>query len=221
MFFTVQASDYEKHETLLDQMFRLRKRIFADELQWDVDVVDGIYERDRYDAIDPVYLIWSSPDHSKLYGSMRLLPTTGPTLLYDVFRTTFPDAADLVAPGIWEATRTCVDMVAIERDHPGVDAKRAFGLVSLATAECAVTHGIHTLICNYEPHMKRVYDRIGAQVQELGRADGFGRRPVCCGAFAMAREIVDNMRLALKVDLPLYNRAAVSREVSAASEMAA
>ena len=173
MFFTVQSPDYAKNETLIDQMFRLRKRIFVEELQWDVEI-DGEYERDRYDTIDPAYLIWSSPDRSTLYGSMRLLPTTGPTLLYDVFRKTFPDAADLVAPGIWEATRTCVDIVAVERDHPGVDAKRAFGLVSLATAECAVAHGIHTLICNYEPHMRRLYDRIGARVQELGRADGYG-----------------------------------------------
>ena len=220
MFITIEAPDYANNETLLDQMFRLRKKIFADELQWDV-VVDSNYERDRYDTIDPVYLVWCSPNSKTLYGSMRLLPTTGPTLLYNVFRTTFPDAADLMAPGIWEATRTCIDLDVVQRDHPGINGGRAFGLVCLATVECAVSHGIHTLISNYEPHMKRVYDRIGAQVQELGRADGFGRRPVCCGAFEMSAQVMVNMREALKVDLPLYNRAVAGREVALASGLAA
>ncbi|MEP9372884.1 acyl-homoserine-lactone synthase [Mesorhizobium sp. KR1-2] len=205
MFITIQAHEYGKYQSLLDQMHRLRKRVFKDQLGWDVPV-QGEHERDRYDDMKPVYVVWCSPDAKTLYGSMRLMPTTGPTLLYDVFRRTFPHAADLTAPGIWEATRTCIDVEAIARDHPDTDPARAFGLLCLATAECAVAHGIRTMICNYEPHMARVYGRAGLEVQELGRADGYGRRPVCCGGFAMTKATVARMRSVLKVDLPLYHR---------------
>jgi len=220
MFISVQAPQYEKYRSVLDQMFRLRKRVFADELQWDVPV-QGEYERDTYDALNPVYLIWCSPDAQTLYGSMRLMPTTGPTLLYDVFRETFPHGATLSAPSIWEATRTCIDVENVKRDHPGIDAARGFGLLCLATAECAVAHSIQTLICNYEPYMKRVYARAGATVQELGRADKYGRRPVCCGAFRMNHQTVADMRGALKVDLPLYQRWTVAGYARQSTDIAA
>lgn len=186
-------------------MHQLRKIVFADTLNWDVPV-EGDIERDRYDEHSPVYLLWCSPDRQHLYGSIRLLPTTGPTLLYDVFRDTFPEAAALSAPGIWEATRCCIDAEALASHYPQMDQSRAFGLICLAAAEVAFAHGIHTLISNYEPHMRRIYARAGAEIQELGRADGYGRRPVCCGAFAIGTNLIWHMRKALSVDTPLYRQ---------------
>lgn len=38
MFFSVQGDGQAKHAELLDQMFRLRKRVFSDQLGWDVEV---------------------------------------------------------------------------------------------------------------------------------------------------------------------------------------
>jgi len=205
MFITLQAHQYDQYSHLLDQMFRLRKRVFHDELQWDVPVRGNI-ERDSYDDLSPVYLMWVSDDAQTLYGAMRLMPTTGPTLLYDVFRRTFPDAAGLIGPGIWEATRTCIDAPRVARDFPGTDQARGFGLLCLAAAECSIQHGIHTVLSNYEPQMKRIYMRSGARIQELGRADGFGVRPVCCGAFEISDTFLASMRLAMGIDKPLYQR---------------
>jgi acyl homoserine lactone synthase len=205
MFITIQAQDYAKHEGLLDQIFRLRKRVFHDELKWDVTAA-GDYERDRYDDLGPVYIVWCDDRKRTLYGVMRLLPTTGPTLLYDVFRRTFPLAAELSAPGIWEATRTCIDAEALARDHPDIDPGKAFGLICLAACECALDHGIHTIVSNYEPHLKRVYRRAGVVMEELGKADGYGRRPVCCAAFEISKEVHANMQAALGVRFPLNRK---------------
>jgi acyl homoserine lactone synthase len=188
-------------------MFRLRKHVFADQLNWDVPVV-GDEERDFYDGLSPVYLVWCDDAGKKLYGSLRLMPTTGPTLLHDVFRRTFPTDVDLSAPGIWEGTRMCVDEAAIKSDFPDIDAGRAFCLLLLALCECAMAHGIHTMISNYEPHLKRIYKRAGAEVDELGRADGYGKYPVCCGAFEVSQDVLLKMRAALGVDLPLYRKRA-------------
>ena len=205
MFITVQAHEYERYSSLLDQMFRLRKLVFKDKLEWDVPVQDDM-ERDHYDDLKPVYVLWCSHDQKTLFGSIRLMPTTGPTLLYDVFARTIPAGADLIAPSIWEATRCCVDAETLARFHPEIDQSRAFGMICLAAAEVAHVHGITTLISNYEPHMRRVYGRSGAQIDELGRADGYGRRPVCCGAFAISDKIVTDMRAALGINFPLYTR---------------
>jgi acyl homoserine lactone synthase len=204
MFITIQPHQFGQYQDILLQMYKLRKTVFVDELGWSVDVRDGL-EKDRYDDFGPAYLVWINPETRALYGSMRLMPTTGPTLLYDVFRDTFPTAAALSAPGIWEATRTCVDAEAVARDHDGMSVHRALGLLCLATGECALAHGIHTVVCNYEPHMKRVYASYGARLEELGRADGFGKRPVCCGLFSISEGFVASMQSALGRFEPLYH----------------
>lgn len=215
MYPLIQAHEYHKYSELLDQSFRLRKRVFADRLGWDVSI-SGHHERDRYDELHPAYLLWCDEGRRQLYGTVRLMPTTGPTLLYDVFRETFPDVCNLIAPGIWEGTRMCVDEDAIERDFPDIRPDRAFCLLLLALCEAALANGIHTMISNYEPHMRRVYQKAGAELDELGRSDGYGRFPVCCGAFEVSHRVVGVMRAKLRVDEPLYRRPAFpSRATSA------
>lgn len=204
MYILVQGHEYQKHRDLLDQSFRLRKRVFADKLGWDVSA-SGPRERDRYDDLHPAYLLWCDEEKERLFGSVRLMPTTGPTLLYDVFRETFPDACDLVAPGIWEGTRMCIDEEAI---MPDMRPDRAFCLLLLALCEVALDSGIHTMISNYEPHMKRVYQKAGAELDELGRSDGYGRFPVCCGAFEVSNRVLVAMREKLRVTDRLYRRTA-------------
>lgn len=63
------------------------------------------------------------------------MPTTGPTLLYDVFWERFPDAGDLVGPGIREGMRMYIDEDAIGRDFPDMRPDRAFCLLLLALCQ--------------------------------------------------------------------------------------
>ena len=189
----------------MDRMFKLRKEVFHDQLKWDVSV-EGNYERDIYDTKMPAYLVWCNEDRTVLYGSMRLMPTTGPTLLYDVFRETFPHELSLSAPGIWEGTRMCIDLEAINQAYPSMEAGRAFSLLFLALCECAMEHGIHTMVSNYEPQMKLIYRRAGVQVEELGRADGYGKRPVCCGVFEVSETVLRTMRSKLSISSTLYHK---------------
>jgi acyl homoserine lactone synthase len=80
MIVVVQEHNTREHADLIDQMFRLRARVFAERLKWDVTVIDG-KERDRFDDLGPVYLIHTDEEGRTVRGSLRLLPTTGPTLL--------------------------------------------------------------------------------------------------------------------------------------------
>ena len=87
MIVVVEPHNAEKHAYLLEQMFRMRARIFRDHLGWDVVVKDG-KERDKYDEQSPVYIIYTDEGGHKVKGSLRLLPTTGPTLVADFFSDT-------------------------------------------------------------------------------------------------------------------------------------
>jgi acyl homoserine lactone synthase len=202
MFILVQAHQYDRYQSLMGQSFRLRKRVFYDQLGWAVKI-DGDRERDEYDALRPAYLMWCNDRADRLYGTLRLMPTTGPTLLYDVFRDTFPDA-NLMAPGIYEGTRMCVDEEMLATDFPGLDAGKAFCMLLLALCECGLSHGIRTLVSNYEPHLGRVYRRAGLKIHEIGRADGYGRFPVCCGIFEVSETVRARMQQALGITAPLY-----------------
>lgn len=219
MFLTIQAHQYDRHRHLLDDMFRLRKKVFVDEARWTIPHENG-REKDRYDTLKPVYLIWCNSERTRLYGALRLMPTTGPTLLYDTFRATFPGNVCLTAPGIWEGTRLCIDKANLSEDHPEIQPVRAFGFLLLALGECALAHGIHTMVTNYEPHVSRIYVRTGLAVDEIGRADGYGRFPVCCGLFEVSETVVNAMRRKLEVGFPLYRHAHTRRGHTAAAAVA-
>jgi N-acyl-L-homoserine lactone synthetase len=203
MIISIQTFERPQYRDVLLQMFQTRKRVFFDTLNWDVGI-EGDKEVDAYDDLNPVYLVWCDRERSRHYGSVRLMPTTGPTLLHDVFGRTFPDAAALTAPGIWEGTRMCLDERALSNDYHDMPAGRAFSLLLVALCEFALSHDIHTLISNYEPHFKRIYTRAGARLHELGRADGFGRSPVCCGAFEVSPDVLSGMRARLGLSEPVY-----------------
>jgi acyl homoserine lactone synthase len=192
MIVVVQGHNQQKHADLMDQMFRLRARVFAERLKWDVTVVDG-KERDRFDDLDPVYLIHTDETGREVRGSLRLLPTTGPTVLGEFFSDTMPDAALLSAPTIWECTRFCVDEDRL-RHREQIVASRA--LIS-ALGSVALGAGIESILGNFDARMLRLYRRIGCEVDVLGSTHRYGE-PVYLGLFPVSPAILDavNARLA-------------------------
>src|SRR6202051_3711752 len=79
----VTKDNTEHNVSTLYQMHRIRKAVFKDRLGWDV-TVRGELEFDEYDALGPSYLL-SIDRNGTLNGCVRLLPTTGPNMLRDIF----------------------------------------------------------------------------------------------------------------------------------------
>jgi acyl homoserine lactone synthase len=184
----VVIEQYNAHEYphLIDQMFRLRARVFHDRLKWDVQVADG-KERDKYDDEGPVYIIHADDDAQRVKGSLRLLPTTGPTVLADVFADTLPDAIGLSAPTIWECTRFCVE----ESGHR--EELIVSGILIAALGEVAIKAGIEAILGNFDATMLRLYRRIGCEVEVLGATERYGR-PVYLGLFPISEEILRKVK---------------------------
>lgn len=91
---------------LLAQMYQERKRVFIDLLRWDLPALDGRYEIDQFDTPSTIYLIIADTDGKHL-GSLRLLPTTQPHVLGDVFPS-LCDIGSPSAPDVWEISRLCL-----------------------------------------------------------------------------------------------------------------
>jgi acyl homoserine lactone synthase len=89
----------------LEAMFRLRHEVFKERLAWDVGSCAG-RERDMFDDLDPVYIVCE--DAGEVLGSWRLLPTTKPYMLKDVFPELLYGEAAPEAPDVWEISRFAV-----------------------------------------------------------------------------------------------------------------
>lgn len=203
MFTSIQPHEFSRNKGLLEASFRLRKRVFHDQLGWRVPV-HADQEKDSYDAAGASYLVWCSDDRKELYGLVRLMPTTGPTLLHDVFHETFPNKAELCRRGVWEGTRMCIDEAAISRDFPGISCKRAYRLLVLALCEAALAHGITRLVANIDRRMSCLYRRLSLTCTQHGYGDHYGHDRVYCASFPVNQETLASLRVKLNVHQPLF-----------------
>ena len=208
MIIVVEKSTAHRYANLLDKMFRQRAQFFHDRLNWEVQVTDG-KERDRYDDEGPVYIIYTDNLLGEVKGSLRLLPTTGPTLAADVFSDTLPDAVHLSAPTIWECSRFCLDQSILASGIEGV--VFASRVLIAALGEVAMGAGIESIIANFDASKLRLYRRIGCEVEILGSTSRYGS-PVYLGLHRVSETIVRRVWGKLKDD---RLASAVAREMAA------
>lgn len=162
MIVRVEPKDREKYKAYLSDMFKLRARVFRDELSWNVEVHNG-KEFDPYDAEDNVYLL-SINQQRVLDGALRLMPTSGPTQLTQVFTELVPSDMALRSPSLWEASRFCVCNTHSPL-HKGI-AIAAWHLV-IAAAELAAEAGIDALVMICDERVKRLSRVMGVPVEDL------------------------------------------------------
>ncbi len=210
MIVILEQYNAHNYSHLIDEMFRLRARVFHDRLNWDVKVTGG-RERDRYDDEQPVYVIYCDDQAQEVKGSLRLLPTTGPTLLADIFSDTLPEAVHLSAPAIWECSRFCLDDKLVERG--GYD-EMLFASAALleAVGGVALRAGIEAIIGNFDESMLRLYRRIGCEVEILGSTLKYGD-PVYLGLHPISEPVIRRIKARLRKTRLAF---AAAREMAAA-----
>jgi acyl homoserine lactone synthase len=120
----------------LAEMHRLRYRVFKRRLDWDVEV-SGDLEVDEFDALHPAYLLQRSPS-GRVQGCVRLLPSTGPTMLRETFSILLGGQSAPADPGVWRAAglpSTWVTMLPARRAAlPSRPTKLFIGMVEFGLA---------------------------------------------------------------------------------------
>lgn len=138
------------------KMFRDRAQQFHDRLKWEVSVDEDGYEIDQYDSCNALYLIIHGPGNPHL-GSMRLMPTSGETMLNDHFPHLLPSGS-IRDPQIWECTRFC-----LARDAEVGTSRRLVSLACLALRQL----GAKELVAVYDKRMLRIYKLLGIEPSPL------------------------------------------------------
>jgi acyl-homoserine lactone synthase len=133
---TVHVGNRHLYEDAMEQHFRIRHDIYVGERKWmDLARPDG-REVDQFDTQEAVYLLALEGD--RVIGGSRLVPTTGPHLLGDVF----PHLANVRGvprrPDVFEWTRIFV----IPARREGGRLNKTAGIIYCGILEFCLDHGI-------------------------------------------------------------------------------
>jgi acyl homoserine lactone synthase len=162
------------HPDVERSLAQFRHRIFVEKMKWSLPST-GDKERDQFDRPDTVYVI-ARDDSDAICGCSRLLPTTGPYLLQQVFPQLMGDVPLPAAPDVWELSRFAID----NRDQK-LSADEAWvhtcQLVN-SVVECALQLGAKRLIAFSHIGNKRLLRRMGVHVNRIAPPQWIDGQPV-------------------------------------------
>ena len=182
----------------MDAMFRNRALTFSERLGWEVKVRDG-RERDVFDDENPLYLISVDPYTGAYWGSLRLLPTTGPNMLRDVFPFLLSKGEFIESATIWESSRICA--VAAEgqpgRSKSGVSL--ALGELLAGIGEVAIMAGLTQIVSVFDARIYRVLRAAGCAPQLIGKPCRIGDTMTYAGLFDTGEGPLQSIRDAVGI----------------------
>ncbi len=150
---------------LTDQMYDLRLSAAWACLDRPPGAVNRQAVVDYFDSLDPLYVL-ALDDAARIVGALRLLPTTGATMLNDAFASAAPQRLRIESPLIWEASR--LTLAAIENCQAQeriID--RAIGEIGVALNEIAQAAALTHVIGVFAGDAQRMLSRRGCAGESL------------------------------------------------------
>jgi N-acyl-L-homoserine lactone synthetase len=181
----ITADYYNNFVDAVTEMHRLRYRVFKERLDWDVQF-SGDMEIDEFDALHPAYLIQRAPD-SRVQGCVRLLPSTGPTMLRDTFPVLLDGTLAPASPVIWESSRFALDLAP---DAP----KAAHGLATATyelfagMIEFGLSRQLAEIVTVTDARMERILRRAGWSLRRIGKTHALGSTLAVAGYLEVSIE---------------------------------
>jgi acyl homoserine lactone synthase len=177
----------------MDAMFRSRAATFHERLGWEVEVANG-YERDRFDDLNPLYLVSVDPVTEEYRGSLRLLPTTGPNMLRDVFPQLI-DGEVVESATIWEVSRICAAAADPSMPPHGVLSELIAGI-----GEVSVIAGLTQFVSVFDARILRILRLVGCAPEIIGSPQKIGAVMAYAGLFEAGLDRLEAFRAALGID---------------------
>lgn len=198
MIYLIPATQIYLFPTIIDAMFRSRAQTFSERLGWQVVVRDG-YERDKFDDDNPLYLVSVDPRSGEYQGSLRLLPTTGPNMLRDVFPALLNDDEVIESATIWECSRICATAKTERLGRTnGVSYVLAELLVGIG--DVARLAGLTQIVAVFDTRVFRILKSAGCKPEILGTPHRIGETMSYAGLFNMDEAFQQAVRGTLGIE---------------------
>jgi acyl homoserine lactone synthase len=189
----ITAEYYGQFVDHLAEMHRMRRRVFKGRLNWDVQI-SGDIEIDQFDALQPAYLIYRASE-DRVQGCVRLLPSTGPTMLRDIFPVLLNGASAPNSSTIWESSRFALDIGA---DTP----KAAYGLACATyelfagMIEFGLSRQLTEIVTVTDARMERILRRAGWPLRRIGKPRELGTTLAVAGFLEVSVQSLASIRSA-------------------------
>lgn len=195
----ITPPSYGEFSNTLVEMHRLRHRVFKLRMAWDVQT-SGDMEMDDFDALHPAYLTQTC-DNGQVQGSVRLLPTLGPTMLRDTFPVLLEGEPAPSSPRIWESSRFAIDVAAdaSKGDH-GIT-RAAYELFA-GMVEFGISRQLTDIVTVTDVRMERILRRAGWPLRRIGNPVAIGNTVAVAGYLEISTEILANLRKAGGLSTP-------------------
>jgi acyl homoserine lactone synthase len=196
----ITADYYSNFIDAVTEMHRLRYRVFKERLDWDVQF-SGDMEIDEFDALQPAYLIQRARDN-RVQGCVRLLPSTGPTMLRDTFPVLLDGLPAPASPVIWESSRFALDL-------PPDTPKATHGLATATyelfagMIEFGLSRQLTEIVTVTDARMERILRRAEWSLRRIGKAHALGSTLAVAGYLEVSIESLARVRAAGGLEGPV------------------
>lgn len=161
----IKNPNSEAERRLINEMHRLRARIFRGRLAWTVRCTSGL-EIDRFDKLSPTYILCIGRSEAVI-GCARLLPATGGTMLENVFPQLLETGQLPTHHRMVESSRFCVDTNAgAEREQAGLHSATLAMFAGIV--EWSVLNGYREIVTATDVRLERILRRAGWPLTRLG-----------------------------------------------------
>lgn len=209
---------------ILSDMRRLRKRVakkrIGTRIGLDVALAQDGPAGDAFDLPNAVYLLakdtLSTKDMAgRASGAIRLLPTTGPTLIRDMWPGFLDSLPIPSSPFIWEASHLAVDGP-IDPLQDGARPAKGLATVDPVTqelfcglAELCVLCGIREIHALYDMRIERLLRRLDCRPRATSRRLTIAGVQAETGVFATDETMLARLRAATGIREPLIDPASL------------
>jgi N-acyl-L-homoserine lactone synthetase len=193
----IEPENYTLFTDTIADMHRLRFRVFKERLEWAVQTEDGL-ERDEFDTLVPAYLLHRGND-GRIQGCVRFLPSTGPTMLRDVFPQLLGGSPSSSDPKIWESSRFALELSPeMPRSESGL-AMATFELFA-GMIEFGLSRSLTGIVTVTDLRMERVLRRAGWPLERLGDVGMIGATQAVAGVLEVSEGALARTKRACGVD---------------------
>ncbi len=164
----VSGSYTQLNQSEKNQLFKYRHEVFVGQLGWELETPNGL-DIDQYDHEKTMYVI-AKNDQSDVVGCARLLPTTEPYLLEEIFPELMEGNDLPKSSDIWEISRfSAFDLGTDVGGRTGhqFSSKAAIELLR-ATIQCAIRRGAKKIISVSPIGIERLLRAAGFAAKRAG-----------------------------------------------------
>ncbi|MFL9503088.1 acyl-homoserine-lactone synthase [Rhodopseudomonas palustris] len=209
MIHLVTGDNLHFYHQEMEQAYRLRHKVFVEEMGWEALRRPDGREIDQFDDGAAVHMLYVEGED--VLGYLRMLPTLRPHLLTEILRQLCDDEPPH-GPHVWEWTRYCVSRSCRDRGRMLSPISCA---LQLGMVEWGLENGVSQIIIETNPIFLLRLIQLNFRITPLGIPRQVGRDSVVAVTAAFDQRTLDRLREVRgndrRVIIPRPDRVRISR----------